>query len=388
VSTVDRRQVLRLIGGLAAVGLTGAAAACAGAAADPAANVPNGKRIPIGLVAPAVGAYAKIGDEITKGFQLYLQEHAGLLGRYQVDLTVVDETATTSDATKAVKGLFAANVLAVAGVASPAVLAAIVPEAANAKTPVLSANAAPRSIGAAEYVWLVASVQGEAGQAAAAFARQQGTRAYILSDDLGQPEVEGFKSRFSDLGGIVVGNSIGTTGKFSTRLADALETNPDVIFASHNGDAATALLAAYGQRSSPTLVGPGLLTESADMSKLGAVPPHVYTTAFYAPDLPNTDNQRFVASYHNAHGEPPSSSAAAAYDSANLIDRALRLIQGDADPDKLNDALGVLGQINSPRGTWTFNTTHSPQQAWYLRQLRLDGQVASNMLDSDLAVLS
>ena len=60
----------------------------------------------------------------------------------------------------------------------------------------------------------------------------------------------------------------------------------------------------------------------------------------------------------------------------------------DADAEKVNDALGVLGQIDTPRGTWTFNTARSPQQTWYLRELRLDGAVAANLLDSDLVVLS
>jgi branched-chain amino acid transport system substrate-binding protein len=71
-----------------------------------------------------------------------------------------------------------------------------------------------------------------------------------------------------------------------------------------------------------------------------------------------------------------------------LLDRALGLVSGDPDGNKINDAMKVLGQINSPRGTWAFNLNHSPQQTWYLRQLRVDGQVASNLHESDLAVLS
>jgi len=37
---------------------------------------------------------------------------------------------------------------------------------------------------------------------------------------------------------------------------------------------------------------------------------------------------------------------------------------------------------------WTFNTQHGPQQRWYLRRLRPDGQVPANLLDTDLQVLS
>ncbi len=372
MSTMDRRQVLRLIGALAAAGVTGAGAACTANTADgPGMALPNGKRITVGLVAPAVGAYAKVGDEITKGFQLYLSEHDRLLGLYAVDVKVVDEGANVNDATRAVKGLFADKVLAVAGVANPLALAAIVPEAAKAKIPVLSANAAPASLGATEFVWQASSVEGEAGRAAATFARAKGSRAYVLSDGTPSAKVEsgGFQSQFTALKGSIVDVSEGAGGVVG-RLNDALDANPDVIFAAHNGDSAVAVLAAYRAAGTEiSLVGPGSLTESIDLSKLSPLPTGVYTAMFYAPDLENPDNERFVASYHNTHGVPPSSAAAAAYDTAGLLDRALRVVEGDADPDKLNDAMGILGQINSPRGTWTFNTAASPQQTWYLREL-------------------
>jgi branched-chain amino acid transport system substrate-binding protein len=77
-----------------------------------------------------------------------------------------------------------------------------------------------------------------------------------------------------------------------------------------------------------------------------------------------------------------------AFDTALLLDREVGLVNGDPDSDKINNSMKVLGRITSPRGTWTFNLNHSPQQTWYLRQLRLDGQVPSNMHESDLAVLS
>src|SRR4051812_2711860 len=92
---LDRRQFLRIFGAVAAVGATGGLAACA---ADPvsssAAEQPSGLTIAIGLVAPAAGPFAKIGDDTQKGFQLYLDANQGLLGRHKVELKVADEGAT------------------------------------------------------------------------------------------------------------------------------------------------------------------------------------------------------------------------------------------------------------------------------------------------------
>ena len=77
----------------------------------------------------------------------------------------------------------------------------------------------------------------------------------------------------------------------------------------------------------------------------------------------------------------------AAYDSASVLDKALRLTGDDLTPAALNRAFSLLGQMESPRGIWAFNINRTPQQKWFLRRLRLDGQVAANMLDADLAVL-
>jgi branched-chain amino acid transport system substrate-binding protein len=395
VSTMDRRGVLRLFGGLAAGGVAGGATGCTTQFTGPTMALPNGRRVSIGLIAPAVGAFAEIGADITKGFQLYLNDHDHLLGLYSVDLTVIDEGPPDrrSEVTKAAKSLFDHGVVAVAGVANPTALVAIVPVALRAMIPVLSANAAPASIGDADFIWRVSSVQGEAGEAAATFARDKGPRAYVMSDgtEVGRAEASGFTGAFTGQGGQIVGMYEGAGG-FAGRIGDAGAANADVIFAAYTGDDASRLLTAYRAAEHafqpPALVGPGSLTETVDLGKLSGRLPQVYTSMFYAPDLDNANNQRFVASYHNEHGVPPSSVAAAAYDAAGLLDRALRWVQDDATGIEINKALRSLGQIDSPRGTWTFNPGRTPQQTWYLRQLRLDGRVPSNMHDSDLAVLS
>jgi branched-chain amino acid transport system substrate-binding protein len=49
--------------------------------------------------------------------------------------------------------------------------------------------------------------------------------------------------------------------------------------------------------------------------------------------------------------------------------------------------LGQVGQVDSPRGVWQFNTPRTPQQKWYLRQVRPDGPVLGNVTISDLATL-
>ena len=126
-SPLDRRQLLRMFGAAAVLGATGAAAACAAEPVDTTVVKPNGRTIKIGLVTPALGTYARIGDDIQKGFQLYLTTNGGLFGGNTVDLRSAEEGPTPEAAAAAVKGLLDDGVVAIAGIANPAALPVLAP---------------------------------------------------------------------------------------------------------------------------------------------------------------------------------------------------------------------------------------------------------------------
>ena len=390
VPTFDRREILRMFGAVAAVGATGGLAACAAEPVLTQGQVPvSGLTVTIGLVAPAVGPFAKIGDDIQKGFKLYLANNQGLLGPHRVELKVVEEGATVESAVNAVKGLIGQGALAIAGVANPAALPAVAAAVQEAKVPMVSVNAAPNTLTNALFVWRVSYVEGEAGRALSQYARAEGNRGYLLYEDStsGRAEAEAFRNAFVDLNGLIVGEAAGP-GNFATRLAAAKTANANSVFACYSGADATALLAAYKDSGlQAKLLGTGSLTETIDLTKIGPLPAHVYTSLYYAADLDNEPNRRFVSSYHKTHGVSPSGYAMAAYDGASVIDKALVLMDGQPTGSGLNQAFSLLGQIDSPRGTWTFNINRSPQQKWYLRRLGYDGMVPSNLIDIDLAVL-
>ncbi len=392
--SVDRRQFLRLFGAVAAVGATGGLAACG---SDPLPGgtelQPSGFTIGIGLVAPTAGPFARIGEDIQKGFSLFLAGNRGMLGPHNVDLKIVDEGASAETAVAAVKGLLAQNVVAIAGVANPAALPALASTVQDAKVPLVSSNAAPSTLTNALFVWRASSVEGDAGRSLAQYAKVEGPRTYILREDTpsGRAEADAFRGAFIDLGGQVIGESSGTAG-LGARLQAARTNNADSVFATYSGAEAAAVLDAYRAAHQAgvltvKLLGTGSLTETIDLTKIGPLPADVYTSMYYAADLDNEANRRFVSDFHKTHGIQPSGYAMAAYDSAAVLNKALGLIPGAPNAAALNQAFSLLGQIDSPRGNWTFNINRSPQQKWYLRKLHLDGMVPANLLDTDLAVL-
>jgi branched-chain amino acid transport system substrate-binding protein len=309
-----------------------------------------------------------------------------------VHVVTVDEGADAESASAAAAELLGQNVLAIAGVASPVALSAIAPAIEENKIPLVTAGISPATLTSTFYIWRVSQVEGEAGQALARYARAQGARAYVLRDNstTAAEEASKFANAFRNLDrpGTITGVSVGTDG-FPDRLDGAVSAGADTIFAAFTGEAAGSLLAAYAASGLDIkLIGPGSLTETVDLGRLRRLPTGVYTSMYYAPDIDNENNRRFVASYHQRHGQQPSTSAMAAYDCASVIDKALRLVEGDPTPADLNRAFSLLGQIESPRGVWAFNINRTPQQKWYLRHLAKDGTVPGNLLDTDLAVLS
>jgi branched-chain amino acid transport system substrate-binding protein len=389
VSQLDRRQVLKLFGALAAVGTTGAAAACSTAPTGSQMEQPSGRTIKVGLVSPAIGPYAKIGADISNGFKLYLSDHDGLLGRHYVDLRLAEEGSTNASAKGAVDSLIGDGVIAMAGVASPISLFAMRDSVEKAKVPLISSNASPSTLTSSFYIWRASYVEGDAGGALVPFALSEGSKAWILNDDAPSTaaDADGFSKEFSDRGGDII-STVAGRGDYAAKLAQVRNSGADVLFCAFTGNDAQQLLDAYRAANlTIKLIGPASLTETFDLAKLASLPSKVYTASNYAPDLDNEENRRFVASYHKAYGSQPSSFAMAAYDTASIINKALRLIDGPPTATGLNQALSLLGQIDSPRGLWTFNVNRTPQQKWYLRRLRLDGQVPANLLEGDLSIM-
>jgi branched-chain amino acid transport system substrate-binding protein len=391
VPSLDRRQLLRIFGAVAAAGATGSLVACSddpSGAGDPMPT--SGITLRIGLVVPSSGPLAVIGEEIKRGFQLHLADNGGLLGPHNVVLQVVDEGATAESALAAVNELIQQRVAAIVGITNPDALPAVAVAVQDAQIPLVSAHVAPGTLTNALFVWRVSSVVGDAGRSLAGYAMAEGGRSCVLHDgsSVGAGEAESFRRSFEDLGGEVVTEAVGTAN-LAASLEDAANQDANSIFACFAGADAIAMLDSYRQSGLRVkLLGSASLTETVDLASFTQLPANVYTSMFYAPDIDNEPNRRFVTTFHLAHGKQPSSYALAGYDGASVLAKAAALVR-DAEPSgvAINTAFSRLGQIDSPRGTWTFNINRSPQQKWYLRRLHYDGMVPANLLDADLTVL-
>jgi branched-chain amino acid transport system substrate-binding protein len=397
VSQVNRRQVLRL---LAALGATGVAAACAkdetGEPARPLSDVP----VRIGLLVPQTGGLKSIGEEVVRGFQLYVDENDGRLGGHPVQL----ETAAEGDGNTAAAGvaglkeLLGRGVVAVSGVVNPATMMAIREPIRQAKVPLVGSVASPSALLGEVYIWRTSYVSSDAARALGPYVADNIDGKVVMvatSFATGQDVVEGFREGFGWLDPNLVKQALFAgdetdppPGYYQNTINALRAAKPAAVFCDLAGAAAVEFVREYRAARLPAkLFGSGFLTEGDVLTELGRDATGIVTAMNYSADLPNSANRAFASAYRQAYDTSPTTYAMASYDAAQVLSKAVSLAGDTPNPQQVNLMLGKVGQVDSPRGSWQFNQSRTPQQKWYLREVRLDGRVLSNVLISELNTL-
>ena len=131
------------------------------------------------------------------------------------------------------------------------------------------------------------------------------------------------------------------------------------------------------------LYGSGFLTEGGVLTAQGAAADGVHTALHYATALDNAANKSFAEAYEAKTGKPPTVYAVQAWDSAAVLDAAVKEARR-ARRRRARGTLGKLGEIaDSPRGPWTFEQ-QSPAQEMYLREVREEGGAVTNAVVESL----
>lgn len=377
-----------------AVAVLTLAAGCTGAAsaAPPAPPAP----VLIGQETPKTGQLAPVGKEQRQGFDLYLDLHGHKLGGHPVKLQQVDDSLDPAVGTKIVTGLVEKDkVDVVTGIAASPTLLAIKDLVDKDRVPVVSSNAGAAMKGG-DYIWSASYVTGSRDQMLGTYMAKSVKSVYIIAPDFisGRLIAGAFKQGYVASGGKIAGESYPplTETKFTQALAAAKDSGAKAIFAFNAGATAAALLAAYAQsglrEQGVALYGDGALTEGTSLlPAVGKAAEGVYTVANYSPTLDNEQNRTFVSEYQRRYGTQPSEFVMMAYDAAAVLDGALATVKGDVTPQKIQKGIAQLGRIDSPRGSWLFNSEQRPVQPVYLRQVRLDGSVYSNVVLDQLGIV-
>ncbi|MFC9294820.1 ABC transporter substrate-binding protein [Streptomyces sp. NPDC057011] len=335
----------------------------------------------LGLLVPQSGTYKALGDDMKQGFELYVKQHGGRLGGREVEIVVADEGETADSGKAAAEKLVKQDrVLAVSGVVSSATINGVKDLFESSKVPLVGSNASPTTLTGTTYVWRTSYVNDEPGKALGRYvAEKAGGPVFLVAAgyQAGKDEVEGFKSTFLPAGGTIAGEEVYTpfpgTKNFQPYLAQIEKSGAKAVFCFYAGGAAVDFVKQYrdfGLAGRIPLYAPGFLTEGGVLKGQGDAAEGILTALNYGADLDNPANKQFAPAYTAAYGSAPTTYAMASWDAAQVLDKAIKAAGTKVTPESVNAAIAKVGDIDSPRGTWRFNSDGTPVQPWYLREVK------------------
>src|SRR5882757_928103 len=299
-----------------------------GAAAGPAAAQ---EKVKIGVIVTLSGPAAGLGQQSRDGFQLAIKDLGGKMAGKDVEVVVVDDELKPDGAVTKVKGLLERDkVDFVVGPIFSNILQAIHRPVTENKTFLISPNAGPSSY---------------AG-----------------------------KESYMPLG----------TLDFQVELTKIASAKPDALFTFMPGGMGVGLVKQYSQAGLADKI-PVLSAFTVDESTLPAqqdAAVGMFGGANWAPNLDNPQSKKFVASYEAAYNGVPGTYAMQAYDTAMLIDSAVKAVKGDLTNKDAVAAALKKADFTSLRGSFKFNTNGFPIQDFYLTKVakRPDGKFQTEIV--------
>ncbi|MEY2268040.1 ABC transporter substrate-binding protein [Streptomyces sp. BF23-19] len=357
------------------------ATGCGGASLGTGDDNKRSGPVKIGLLVPRSGTYKALGDDMKQGFELYVRQHGGRLGGREVQIVVADEGETADSGKAAAEKLVKQDrVLAVSGVVSSATVNGVKDLFESSRIPLVGSNASPTTLTGTKYIWRTSYVNDEPGKAAGEHvAERAGGPVFLIAAgyQAGKDEIEGFKSTFLPAGGTIAGEEVYTpfpgTKNFQPYLSQIQNSGAKAVFCFYAGGAAVDFVKQYrdfGLAGKIPLYAPGFLTEGGVLKGQGDAADGILTSLNYSADLDNPANRQFAPAYRAAHGTDPTTYAMASWDAAQVLDKAIGAAGGSVTSETVNAALATVGDIDSPRGTWRFNSGGTPIQPWYLREVK------------------
>jgi branched-chain amino acid transport system substrate-binding protein len=337
--------------------------------------------IKVGLMLPATGTFAALGDMIEKGFKLHVQEQGGKLAGREIQYFKVDDESDPSKATDNVNKLIKRDqVDVIVGTVHSGVALAMARAAKESNTLLIVPNAGADAITGAQCapnVFRTSFSNWQPGYAAGVVAAGKGyKRAMTIAWNYaaGQEAVKGFIEGFEKGGGKVAKELTlpFPNVEFQALLTEIAAQKPDVVFTFFAGAGAIKFVKDYdaaGLKKSVPLLGSGFLTEEP-IEAYGPSVQGVLSTLHYADNLETPRNNAFRKSFALAYKANANVYAVQGYDAAQLLGIGLAAVKGDFAQRGAMLAAMKKATIDSPRGKLTLSPQHNPVQDIFLREVK------------------
>src|SRR5712671_5269236 len=352
-----------------------------GVAAGPAAAQ---EKVKIGVIVTLSGPAAALGAQVRDGFALAVKDLGGKMGGKDVEVVVADDELKPDGAVTKAKGLLERDkVDFVVGPIFSNILQAIHKPVTDSMTFLISPNAGPSSYAGKEcspFYYVTSYQNDQVHEVLGKVAQDRGyKRVYLLVPNYqaGRDSVAGFKL---DYKGEIVEETYMPLGSldFQVELSKIASLKPDAVFTFMPGGMGVTLVKQYSQAGLADKI-PVLSAFTVDESTLPAqqdAAVGMFGGSNWAPNLDNPQNKKFVAGYEAAYNIVPGTYAMQGYDTALLIDSAVKALKGDLANKEAVAAALKKADFTSLRGGFKFNTNGYPIQNFYLTKVakRADGK--------------
>jgi branched-chain amino acid transport system substrate-binding protein len=364
----------------------------AGAVAATAATGPwvlrahaQGAPIKIGVVLPYTGVYAVLGESITQAMEMvFARENWTVAGRKIEMVKEDDEMKPPVGIRKTEKLIDSDKVDILTGPVHSGILMGMRDKVHNSKTILIVSNAGADAIArerCSKWIFRTSFSNWQPCQPMGGWVAKNVSKEVFLTApnyQAGKDMMNAFKETFIPAGGKVVDEDYPKLGEtdYAPYLTKIKQSGAKAVFAFYSGTDAVNFVkqfASFGLKQSIKLTGAGFLTEPDVLPAQGAAALGVVTGHFYTPLLDNAANHRFVKDFREKYfGKMPDGFACQGFDTAEVIVRALKAVNGNTqDKDKLVAAIEKV-EFDSPRGRFRFDPkTHNVIQPFiYVREVR------------------
>jgi len=349
------------------------------------------EKLKIGVIVTLSGPAAALGAQVRDGFALAVKDLGGKMAGRDVEVVAVDDELKPDAAVAKVKGLLERDkVDFVVGPIFSNILQAIHKPVTDNKTFLISPNAGPSSYAGkncSPFFYVTSYQNDQVHEILGKVAQDRGyKRVYVLVPNYqaGKDSAAGFKL---DYKGEIVEESYTPLGTldFQVELSKIASLKPDAVFTFMPGGMGVGLVKQYRQAGLadqiPVLSAFTVYESTLPAQQDAAV--GMFGGANWAPNLDNPQNKKFVGAYEAAYNNVPGTYAMQGYDTAMLIDSAVKAVKGDLSNKEAVAAALKKADFTSLRGAFKFNINGYPIQDFYLTKVakRPDGKFQTEIVE-------
>jgi branched-chain amino acid transport system substrate-binding protein len=333
-------------------------------------------KVKIGFISTLSGPNASIGSDIRDAFNLAVKLNGGKLGGLPAEVLVSDDQLKPENAKQiAERYLQKDKVDFITGIVFSNVVMAVAPDAIANKVFFISPNAGPAPFTGAQCnpFFFAASWPSEAySEAGGQYMTSKGIKnAIFLAPNYvgGHDAATGFKRYYK---GKLVEEMYTKLGQldYAAELSQIRAAKPEALYVFLPGGMGINFIkqfVASGMSRDIQLVVPLWGSDQDIIRAVGDPMLGLFSVSHWSIDFDNPANKKFVAEFEKEYKRLPTGYAATGYDTAMLLDSAIRKVKGKIEDKNALRAAIRAADFKSVRGDFKFGKNQFPVQNYYLQ---------------------